>query len=81
MQATIVDLRYNMKDVLKALARKEPVKIIYHGKEKGVIFPVKSRTYQKVSDHPFFGMAQASGVKTPVQTIMDNFRKGRHSDI
>ena len=65
MQATIVDLRYNMKDVLKALARKEPVKIIYHGKEKGVIYPAKSRTYHKVSDHPFFGMTQASGAFPP----------------
>jgi len=39
MQATIVDLRYKMKEVLKALERKEPVTIVCHGKEKGLIVP------------------------------------------
>lgn len=32
MQASIVDLRYRMNDILKALARNEEVEILYHGK-------------------------------------------------
>ena len=55
MQATIVDLRYKMKEVLKALDRKEPVTIVYHGKEKGVILPSGSHggKYQE-SGRPSF---------------------------
>jgi hypothetical protein len=40
MKATIVDLRYRMKEVLKALDRKESVSVLYRGKVKGVITPV-----------------------------------------
>lgn len=35
MKATVVDLRYKMNDVLKALDRNETVTILYHGKVKG----------------------------------------------
>jgi len=59
MQATIADLRYKMKEVLKALDRNEPVTIVYHGKEKGVIIPSTTckEKYFKSADHPFFGSA------------------------
>ena len=40
MEASVVDLRYKMKDVLEALERKETVTILYHGKIKGKIVPV-----------------------------------------
>ena len=32
MKASIVDLRYRMNDVLKALERSEDVDILYHGR-------------------------------------------------
>ena len=35
MRANIVDLRYRMNDVLKALDRNEEVTILYYGQEKG----------------------------------------------
>ena len=56
MKASIVDLRYKTKDILKALDRKESVTVLYHGKVKGVIKPVGTETTSKISDHPFFGM-------------------------
>ena len=34
MKATIVDLRYRMKDVLRAIDRGEIVTVLYCGKEK-----------------------------------------------
>ena len=34
MKASIVDLRYKMNTILKALDRNEAVTILYHGKEK-----------------------------------------------
>ena len=35
MKASVVDLRYKMNDILKALDRNEKVAILYHGKNAG----------------------------------------------
>jgi len=43
MKASVVDLRYKMNDVLKALDRKEEVTILYRGKVKGKILPVATK--------------------------------------
>jgi len=76
MEASVVDLRYKMKDVLEALERKETVKILYHGKVKGMIVPASESRKMKIKDHPFFGMK----AQTPmtVQEEMDDLRGGRH---
>ena len=84
MKATIVDLRYNMKEVLKALDRNEEVKVLYHGKEKGILMPVKEKLQKKVSDHPFFGMSQkekSSRKKPSVKKQMEELRGGRFHAI
>lgn len=78
MKANIVDLRYRMNDVLKALERNESVSILYHGKVKGVIKPSTERSSQKISDHPFFNM-QADQER--VDKTMDRLRGGRHRDL
>ena len=81
MQASIVDLRYKMHDVLKALERNERVTILYRGIKKGVIEPVKnkSKMKQKVEDHPFFGMYSDEDID--VSKIMKELRGGRYRDI
>jgi hypothetical protein len=56
MKATIVDLRYKMNDVLKALDRKEEVTILCRGKVKGRIVPETGGSEKKVRDHIFYGM-------------------------
>ena len=56
LKATIVDLRYKMNDVLKALDRKEEVTILYRGKIKGRLLPASEKSHGKVEEHPFFGM-------------------------
>ncbi|MFP4014670.1 MAG: type II toxin-antitoxin system Phd/YefM family antitoxin [Chitinispirillaceae bacterium] len=56
MEASVLDLRYRMKEVLRALDRREQVKILYHGKVKGIIVPAAENKAAKVSEHPFFGM-------------------------
>ena len=48
MKASVIDLRYKMKDVLKALDRKEEVTILYHGKVTGVIVPVNNKNIRKL---------------------------------
>jgi len=56
MKATVVDMRYRMREILKALDRREKVTLLYHGKIKGVITPEGFKTLRKVKDHPFFKM-------------------------
>ena len=53
MEASVVDLRYKMSEVLNALEKRERVNILYHGKIKGVIVPVEERPKIKAADHPF----------------------------
>ncbi len=76
MKASIVDLRYKTNDILKALDRNESVTVLYHGKVKGIIKPVRERSNLKVTDHPFFGMCAESG--TTVLEELENLRKSRH---
>jgi hypothetical protein len=76
MEASILDLRYKMKDVLKALERRENVRILYHGKEKGTIIPADPKAGKSVKDHPFFGMRKKD--RRPVPDVMDDLRGERY---
>ena len=75
MKASIVDLRYKMNDVLKALERKEFVEILYHGKVKGVIVPTMNKSDQSIRDHAYFGMSKRD--TQSVDEVMDDLRKPR----
>jgi hypothetical protein len=50
MKATVLDLRYKMNEVLKALDKREKVTLLYHGKVKGTIYPESGRKATKVED-------------------------------
>ena len=76
MEASIIDLRYKMKDVLEALERREAVKILYHGKVKGTIVPASGSQKARMADHPFFGMRKFE--KESVPELIDRFREGRY---
>jgi hypothetical protein len=78
MKASVVELRYNMKDVLKALNRNEAVQVMYRGKLKGTIEPVMQEMEMRVEDHPYFGMA--SGDES-VDEVMDRLRGDRYRDL
>ncbi|MEN6578423.1 MAG: type II toxin-antitoxin system Phd/YefM family antitoxin [Phycisphaerales bacterium] len=78
MKASVVDLRYRMNDVLKALARNEEVHILNRGRLKGVIKPADSKSTMRVSEHPFFKMLENSGT---VEQRMDRLRGGRYRDL
>lgn len=80
MKASIVDLRYKMKEVLKALDRNEEVTIFYHGKAKGVIRPVAKMPAMPMKDHPFFGM-YGKETQTPVEEVINELRGGRYGDL
>jgi len=79
MKASILDLRYKMKEVLDALNKKEKVTILYHGKVKGTIIPHGHDTGCKVQEHPFFGMKINN--EMDVLEELDSLRGGRFNDI
>jgi hypothetical protein len=78
MKATVVDLRYHMNEVLKALDRNENVSVLYHGKVKGVITPVNSVVETRIAEHPFFGMRSSTA---SVDQVMSDLRGGRYRDL
>ena len=75
MQTTVIDLRYRMKDILKAISRRERVQILYHGRIKGEIIPAGEHSAGSIKGHPFFGMYQNASCS--VADTMKNLRKGR----
>ena len=75
MKASIVDLRYKMNDVLKALDRNENVEILYHGKVKGIIVSKMSKSDKSIRDHAFFGMTNDDNVS--IDEVMEDLRKPR----
>ncbi len=78
MKASVVDLRYRMNEILKAIDRNEEVTILYHGKVKGVIKPKISGSRRRISDHPFFNMSPS---KKKVDEVMADLRGDRYRAI
>ena len=80
MKASVVDLRYKMSDVLKALDRNEKVTVLYHGKVKGIIIPAEREQSKKITEHPFFGMAAENGAQS-VGELLNELRESRYNDL
>ena len=80
MKATVVDLRYKMNDVLKALARNEKVTVLYRGKVKGVLVPAAQKKDMSMTDHAFFGMSSQDSKKSVLDELND-LRKVRYDDL
>ena len=79
MKASVVDLRYRMNEIIKALDRRERVTITHHGKVKGIIEPALAKKTMKVEEHAFFN-STADESKT-VSEQMDELRGPRYYDI
>ncbi len=78
MKASVVDLRYHMSEVLRALERQEDVCIVSRGKLKGVIKPANGKPRMKVRDHPFFNMRES---RETVEQQIEKLRGGRYRDL
>jgi len=78
MEATVVDLRYRMNDVLKALDRNESVNVLYRGKLKGIIRPSAKPVAVRVHEHAFFGSRPS---RNTVEKVMARLRGGRYHDV
>jgi prevent-host-death family protein len=82
MKATVLDLRYRTKDVLKAVERGETVTVLYRGKEKARILPPpseKQRTSLRTDEA--FGLWKDRKDMRNVAAFVRNIRKGRFSDL
>ena len=79
MDASILDLRYKMRNVLNALNRRERVRILYHGRVKGEIIPFKGNSKIKSNQHPLFGMLKDE--KGNPEEIVSNMRRSRYNDL
>ncbi len=75
MKTNAVDLRRNMKDIMRAVGRNEPVTVLYHGKEKAMILPIEQATVSSVHNHAFFGMMKDD---MAVESVIDGLRDGRY---
>ena len=80
MQASIVDLRYRMVDVKKALENSEIVTLTDHGRIIADIFPRNSIQTNQTKEHPFFGMLNAQE-NMSVDTVMEKLRGGRYNAL
>lgn len=78
MNATVIDLRYKMSQVLSALENREIVNVLYHGKLKGVIMPVTKKD-MLAQNHEYFGSHQKG--PDSVDDEMIRLRGGRYRDI
>ena len=77
MKVTTVELRYKIKEVIKALERNEKVTVLYHGKVKGVIQPAVREKSKKITEHPFFGMYSMDSQESVLKEL-DDLRKERY---
>ncbi len=81
MQATILDLRRRMPEVLRALDRQERVTILYRGKERATLVPSGTSSAKKdkqlASTHPAFGMWADRDDLIDVAAHVRSLRRGR----
>jgi antitoxin (DNA-binding transcriptional repressor) of toxin-antitoxin stability system len=83
MNATIVDLRYRMKDVLRAIDRGENVTVLYRGKAKATLMPVSppmgasDKSAPKTADQPLFGLWKDRDDLSDPASWLRNLRRPR----
>jgi len=75
MQTSAAELRYNLKDVMLAVERNEPVTVLYHGKPRAEIRPIAHPSKTSVQQHPFFAMSDDD---EPVEAVMEQLRGSRY---
>ena len=79
MEASILDLRYKMREVLNALNHREKIQIKYHGKIKGEIIPAHSGPRRTSSEHPLFGMLKNR--KEDPAAVVSKMRRSRNRAV
>ena len=83
MIASVMDLRYKMKEILAALDRNETVTITYRGKERAKMVPIEQPKQERSSvfDHPAFGMWKDREDMKDVEAWLRQRRQSRYHDL
>jgi len=83
MEASILDLRRRMAEVLRALDRNESIKILYRGRPRAVLVPTGSRNPQRnsVASHPAFGMWKNHDNLAEVPAYLRTLRRNRFGAV
>jgi antitoxin (DNA-binding transcriptional repressor) of toxin-antitoxin stability system len=85
MKASVVELRYKMKEVLAALDRNETVTITYRGRDRAKLVPIRKGVggKQRVSaaEHPACGMWKDREDMKDVHAWLRRTRRRRYGDL
>lgn len=85
MHASFLDLRRRMKDILRALDRRQDVTITYRGKPRAVLKPLPQRESaaerSRAAEHEAFGMWSDREDLQDVATYVRRLREGRYGDL
>jgi antitoxin (DNA-binding transcriptional repressor) of toxin-antitoxin stability system len=82
MKATILDLRYRTKDVLKAIERGETVAVLYRGKEKALLMPsAPNQPGTALRKSEAFGLWKDRKDLRNVAAFVRSMREGRFPDF
>jgi len=83
MRASVVELRYRMKEILAALDRNEAVTITYRGKDRAKLVPIRPENEARPSirQHPAFGMWADREDMADVKAWLRKARRRRYSDL
>ncbi len=79
MEASILDLRRRMAEVLRALDRNESVKILYRGRHRATLVPAgpPDGERRRVSSLPAFGMWKDYEALADVASHVRKLRRSR----
>ncbi len=77
VEASIVDLRYHMNEVRKAINQNEVVKITFRGQVIADIMPRRIKEENRVQEHPFFGSLK----EMDVEDVMNKLRGNRYDAV
>lgn len=77
MQATVLDLRRNTRNILAALARNERVTVTNRGRKQAVIVPYTDTVRRSAAEHPAFGIWKERDDLASVDEHVRQLRKGR----
>jgi antitoxin (DNA-binding transcriptional repressor) of toxin-antitoxin stability system len=79
VNASVVDLRYKMREVLTAIRRGEVVNVKYRHKRIARIIPEKTGRQEDLMNHAFFG--SAADARQTVYEHVRSLRKRRYRDL
>ena len=70
MEASVLDLRKKMGDVVSAIDRHERVTLTHRGRRRAIILPITEKKKIRVADLPAFGMwAGRDDMADPVSCV------------